>query len=203
MKLEKTWFYTFAQRVAWCFYTLIFRAKARGLENFPKDQNCILYGNHISAWDPLTIAHFYRINEIHFMAKESLFRVPVLRAIVKGLHAFPVNRGSSDMAAMRTAMQVLREGHVLGIFPEGTRQQGGPVTNIETGVAVLALKSKVPLIPVLVGGKYTFFGRIRAVVGEAVPLDDLREKRTDAETLDEVKRRIIDGLETLRPMLGL
>jgi len=201
MTMKKTGFYTFARGLICCVYKVIFRAKARGADNFPKDENFIIYGNHFSAWDPLTIAYAYKAGEIHFMAKDSLFRVPVVRAVLTRLHAFPVNRGSADMAAMRTAMQVLRDGHVLGIFPEGTRQQGGPVSGIETGVAVLALKSDVPLVPVLIGGKYTFWGSVRAVAGEPVRFDDLRGQRVDTETLDEVNRRLVNALEALRPLL--
>ena len=201
MKMEKTGFYTFARRLIWMLLALVFRVKARGVENFPKDRNCIIFSNHFSAWDPLTIAHIYTVSEIHFMAKDSLFRTRLVRALIQRLHAFPVSRGSADMAAMRTAMQVLRDGHVLGIFPEGTRRQGGPVTDMETGVAVLALKSEAPLVPVLLGGRYRFLGKVRAVVGEPVSLDDLREKRVGAETLEAVKQRLIGALEALRPLL--
>ena len=201
MNIEKTGLYTFARVVVGGIYRGVFGMKARGVENFLQDENCIIFSNHISAWDPLTVAYMYKANEIHFIAKESLFAIPVLRRLLKRVHAFPVNRGAADMGAMRTAMQVLREGHVLGIFPEGTRRRTGHVEDIETGVAVLALKSGVPLTPVLIGGRYRPFGKLRAAVGAPVDLSDLREGRVDAEILDEVKRRLLDALDALRPLL--
>lgn len=200
MNRERTFLYTLARGIAGILYPLIFRAKARGQEHFPADTNCILLANHISAWDPITVARYYTISEVHFMGKESLFKVKPLAWLLRKLHAFPVNRGESDMAALRQSMQVLGEGHVLGIFPEGHRQQGDRVRFIETGVAVIALRSDVPLVPMLITGKYRLFGRPRLVVGEPIPLDDLRGRRADKETLEALKARIIDALEALRPL---
>lgn len=200
MNREKTGLYTFARWVIGFIYRVFFWAKARGTEHFPADQNCIILGNHISAWDPLTVAVFYKVSEIHFMAKDTLFRNRFLAALLTRLHAIPVRRGETDMGAMRSAMQVLRDGQVLGIFPEGTRQHAGHVQSIETGVAVMALKSKVPIVPVLVSGRYRLFGRVRLVVGEAIPMDDLRAVRPDTPTLEETKRRMIAAVEALRPL---
>lgn len=197
---EKTPFYIFARMVAAVIYTLIFRTKARGLENFPQDENCIILANHISGWDPITVARYYRVSEIHFMAKEDLYKIPVLRTLLKWLHAFRVNRGESDMSAMREAMQVLKDGHVLGIFPEGHRQHENRMQHIETGVAVMAIKSTVPVVPVMITGRYRFFGRVRMVVGKPIPLDDLRAQRANSDTLEVLKARIIDAVEALRPL---
>ncbi len=200
MNAEKTGFYTFARIVVGIILRGLFGIKVRGQENLPKDRNCILMGNHISGWDPLTIAYLYKYSEVHFIAKDSLFKIPVLRTILKWLHAFPVKRGEADMAAMRTCMQVIREGHVLGIFPEGHRQKDGRVKAVETGIAVLALKTSVPVVPVFIIGKYRPFGRLRAVVGEPIPLDELRAARPDVETQEALKARVIDALESLRPL---
>lgn len=200
MNKERTWLYSIARALAAVVCRCIFFSKARGLENFPRDENCILLGNHISAWDPVTVAHYYKPNEVHFMGKESLFKNPVLRTLFKWLHAFPVYRGERDMRAMRTAMQVLYDGHVLGIFPEGTRQRDDRMQSIETGVAVIALKSDVPLIPICISGRYRLFGKVRMVVGPPIKLDDLRGRRADTPTLEETKSRIIDAVEALRPL---
>ena len=200
MNKEKTWLYTFARGVIWIINALIFRSKARGVENFPQEESCIILSNHISAWDPLTIANFYKVSEIHFMGKESLFKNRFLRALFMKLHAFPVSRGASDLGAMRVAMQVIRDGHVLGIFPEGTRQKDDRMQSIETGVAVMALKSDVPLVPVHLSGKYRWWGRVRMVVGKPIEIDDLRAKRADSQTLEALKTRIIDAVNDLRPL---
>lgn len=200
MKKERTPFYTFARVIAAIINRCIFLSKARGTENFPQDENCIIMGNHISGWDPITVASFYKVSEIHFMAKDSLFKNPILAKLLTWLHAFPVNRGETDMQAMRTAMQVIKDGHVLGIFPEGTRQQGNRMQSIETGVAVIAMRTTVPLVPVVITGKYRLFGRVRVVVGPPIDIEDLRAQHADAQTMETLKARIIDAVEALRPL---
>lgn len=200
MNAEKTRLYTFARIIFGFVYSVFFRAKAVGLENFSEDQNCILLGNHIHALDPVTLALFYKPSEVHFIAKESLFKRKWLAALLSKLHAFPVNRGGTDMGAMRQAMQVLRDGHVLGIFPEGHRQPDAKVKRLETGVAVMALRSDVPVIPVYIAGKYRLFGRLRVAVGKPVPLEDLRAGRADAGALEAVKERVMEALEALEPL---
>ena len=197
MNVEKTWLYSFARFLMTILYCSVFRLRARGVERFPKDQNCILLSNHISAWDPLTIAHLYKHNEIHFFAKDSLFKNTFFAVVLRKIHAFPVKRGETDMKAMRHAMQVLKDGHVLGIFPEGHRIYGGEIAPMETGVAVMALKSRVPVTPIFIRGRYRFFSTILVSVGEPISLDDLFGGTADADTLNEVKRRFMRALQAL------
>ena len=200
MKTEKTFLYTLARGIAAFLNPCVFLAKARGVENFPREENCIILSNHLSAWDPITIAHVYKHNEIHFIAKESLFRNRALKWFLGRLHAFPVSRGEADLAAMRTAVKVIADGDVLGIFPEGHRRHtpGWEPGKLETGVAVMALRSRVPVVPVFIAGKYRIFGKIRVVVGTPLDMDDLRARRPDAQTLEEVKHRILDSWEALQ-----
>ena len=199
MNVERTRLYRTLIAICRVIYAVVFGAKASGREHFPKDQNCILIGNHIHAIDPVTLAVFYKANEIHFIAKESIFENRWLARILTKLHAFPVNRGETDMRAMRQAVQVLRDGHVLGIYPEGHRQKDRTVKAIETGVAVIALRSGVPVVPVYVSGHYRPFGRLRLTVGPPIPLDDIRSGRADTEALETVKRRVVESLNALAP----
>lgn len=198
MKVEKTWFYTFARVLLGIVYRCIMPVKVRGIENYPTDQNCILLSNHISAWDPLTVAYTYKHNEIFFFAKDTLFRNKLLAAVLRKLHAFPVKRGETDMKAMRTAMQILKEGHVLGIFPEGHRRNDGTLQPLETGVAVMALKSRVPVVPIIIEGKYRPFQRISVAIGEPILLDTFWEQPVNAEILEAVKQRLMDALQSLK-----
>jgi len=197
MNVEKTGLYSFARLLLNLVYRVIFRVKVAGIHHFPKDENCILFANHISAWDPLTVAYVYKHNEIHFFAKDSLFKNRILAAVLRKIHAFPVKRGETDMKAMRHAMQVLKDGRVLGIFPEGHRNYEGGIAPIETGIAVMALKSRVPVVPILIGGRYRLFSKIIVSVGPPIPLDDLTEKPADVDALKEVKARFTQALQAL------
>jgi len=195
MKKEKTVIYSIGKAVGWMYFRLFCGVKMLGRENFPKDEHFIVMANHICALDPVLLGVAYSGSEIHFMAKDSLFRNPLMKWVAEKVHAIPVRRGETDMAAMRSAMQVLREEKVLGIFPEGTRHRDGKMGEIQTGIAVLALKQNVSLIPVGISGHYRPFGKLKISVGRPIDLDDLRALRPDAETMAQVVERIREGIQ--------
>lgn len=198
MAVEKTWLYTLVRMIFHVVYTCIFRVKIHGAQNFLKDQNCILLSNHIAAWDPITVAYAYKYNEIHFIAKDSLFKNKLFAAILHQLHAFSVKRGETDMKAMRTAMKVLKDGHVLGIFPEGHRRDSEELQPLQTGVVVMALKSRVPVMPIMIQGKYRLFHRVDITIGAPVFLDTYWEQTASTEMLEEVKQLLMDALQSLK-----
>lgn len=198
MKPQQTPLYRFARIVIGLFYPLLFGARVYGAEHFPGDRNFIVLANHISNWDPVSVAYACKAWEIHFLAKESLFKNRLLRWLVTKLHAIPVSRQGTNLAAMRAALGVLKDGHVLGIFPEGHRFNTGRVEKIETGVAMLALKSDVPLVPAYIQGRYRLWSGLKILVGPAMDLSDLREKGQSAEVIEEIKRRIEAALLQLQ-----
>ena len=108
--------YARIRRFLICLFHLIFPMKVTGVENLPAEGACILCSNHLSDWDPFLLACALP-RQVVFLAKKELFEVPVVRWFVKKMGAFPVNRGSTDLAAIRKCMSVVKEGDVLGIFP--------------------------------------------------------------------------------------
>lgn len=198
MKPRRTALYCFARVVMAILYPLLFGARVYGAEHFPKDRNFIVLANHISNWDPVSVAYACKTWEIHFLAKEGLFKNRLLRWLVTKLHAIPVSRQGTNLAAMRAALAVLRDGQVLGIFPEGHRYNTGRVEKIETGVAMLALKSDAPLVPAYIQGGYRLWSGLKILVGPALDLTDLREKGQSAEVIEEIKQRIEAALIRLR-----
>lgn len=108
-------FYNFGRAVTTAFVRIIYRLRFEGLENVPEDRGFILCSNHISDLDPILVA--IRVKpQCFFMAKEELFKIPVLASIVRALGAFPVARGKGDTAAIDHAVDVVNSGHVLAIF---------------------------------------------------------------------------------------
>ena len=176
--------------------------KVTGQENLPEKGPFIILSNHRSMGDPFVLGVLYEQGELHFMAKEELFRNPVVRWYITRMHGFPVKRGQADLSAMRTAMQVLRDGDALGIFPEGTRHKDGVMGQVQSGVSVLTLRSNVPLVPVYLSGKYRIGGKPRAIIGKPIETEDLRARRPDKETLDELDERIYSALLALQREAG-
>jgi 1-acyl-sn-glycerol-3-phosphate acyltransferase len=133
-------------------FRVLFSLEYHGLENVPESGAVILAGNHPSYLDPLLVGMPIK-RVILFMAWDALFKVPVLGWFVRSLGSFPVDirRGRGE-AAYRQALDVLKGGHALGIFPEGQRSEQGPMGELRTGVARLAIESGAPIVPITIGG---------------------------------------------------
>jgi 1-acyl-sn-glycerol-3-phosphate acyltransferase len=173
-------FYLFVGIVSYAFVKGPFRLRAYGTEHIPRRGGFVLSANHVSNFDPWPLGlPLWPQRQLRFMAKAELFRSP-LGPILKAGGAFKVRRGEGDEAAMRTAIELAREGEVVVIFPEGTRREKGLVKKFRarphTGAARVALAAGVPLVPAAIAGtdNLTRFGPLRVKYGEPIDLDDLR-----------------------------
>lgn len=182
-------FYRFVFAVLRPVYTVLFPAREDGLENVPAEGGFILCCNHMRARDPFYLAVHARTRHIHFMAKAELFRYRLIGAFVRALGGFPVDRGHSDLNAVRTSLDILKEGHGLGVFPQGTRSPDNTPTPMLDGVSMIALRSGVPVIPAYIGGPYRLFHRMQVSFGPPVSFEGLG-RRVDSATLDQATRRI-------------
>ena len=110
--------------------------------------------------------------------------------MLEDLGLIAVDRHHSDMEAMRACMRALREGRILGIFPEGTRHHKGLMDQLEGGTALLALRCNVPLVPVYFDKKFRLFRLVHMYVGQDIPLDDLIAQGVNKGTCDQLLQRI-------------
>ena len=181
----------------------ILPVKYHGIDNVRSmEAPFIIMGNHTSMLDPFMLAAAVPKYQIRFIGKKELWKFPPFAWFANQIKAIPVDRHNTDMEAMRACMRVTREGHVLGIFPEGTRHHGGLMTELESGVAMIALRSKVPLVPVYIAGKLKLFRKLHVYVGEPIMMDDLREMGINTETCGMLLGRITEtyaALDEARP----
>lgn len=162
---------------------VIYPTRCLGAENIPEGA-AIVCATHSNYIDPILLAlAFGGDDPIHFMGKKELFKIPVLNGIMRALGAFPVDRGSSDIASIRTAMRFLKDGEKVGIFPEGTRTNEDEETDAKTGAIRLASKMKVPVVPVYLTRKKIIFRKVDLFIGE--PYYITGEKRGEFETLSQ------------------
>jgi 1-acyl-sn-glycerol-3-phosphate acyltransferase len=153
-------------------FASVYRWRVIGRENIPDGEGLILCCNHISNWDPVLLGCGID-RQVHFMAKEELFRIPVISSLITDFGTFPVKRGAGDRQAIRKSLEIVKEGKVLGIFPEGTRNLSNPgkVGNVLPGAAMIALKAGVRVVPVAIDGPYRPFSRrITIIYGQPIDL---------------------------------
>ncbi len=191
--VPRTPFYSFARVLLKVFTALFYPTSAHGLENLNLQAPFLLVANHQSMMDPILVAIHVKPWEIRFLGKDSLRKNAVLRWLVDKLHMIPVARGQADMGAMRACLKALQQGHVVAIFPEGTRKdENHMMEDVHSGVGLIALRSRVPLIPVLVAQKPRIFHRTHVYFGKAIDYQDLQAMGTNKETCELLAGRIRD-----------
>lgn len=177
--------YTFARGLVKSILSPLYRIEVKGLEHFPKEGGVLLCTNHIDNLDPPVVG-ISAPRPVSFMAKEELFNVPVLGKILPDLRAFPVKRGMSDREALRKGLQVLKQGDVLGLFPEGTRSKTGQIGKGLAGAGFFALRSDAYVVPCAIIGPYKPFRKLKVVFGAPIPMESIREERLNAEKTTEI-----------------
>ena len=153
----------------------------------------MLCANHSSAWDPiLFVAAIWTGYPLRIMAKKQLLRIPILGGILKAIGVFAVDRGNSDILAVKTAIQSLKQGWNLLIFPEGTRVKDPGHAEVKGGAAMMAIRSGVDMVPMFIDTKKRLFRRVRIIIGRPYTPVYTGRKGTAEEyqaNADEIMRR--------------
>ncbi len=142
------------------FGTFVWRVRSHGTENVPKSGGVILAANHQSLLDPPFVGGCLP-RETTFMARRSLFEIPLLGRLIVALNAFPIERNSGDVKGVRSAIVRLKRGEALLVFPEGTRTRDGEIGPMKAGLRLIAERADVPIVPVLIRGAYEVWPRKR------------------------------------------
>jgi 1-acyl-sn-glycerol-3-phosphate acyltransferase len=187
-------FYEFARSVVYGVFKPWYRIEAIGREHFPKEGGVLLCSNHIHNFDPMVVG-MMAPRPIHYMAKEEIFSVPVLGNIVRKCNAFPVKRGFNDREALRTGLKILKDGHVFGLFPEGTRSKNGELGKGLSGAGFFALRSTAAVVPCAIIGPYRSFRKLKVVYGQPIDLEEMRKEKASAEQVTEL---IMSKIEKLK-----
>ena len=199
-------FYLFVGALSWPVLKGLYRLRAQGQENLPKQGGYVLAANHNSNFDPWPLGlPLWPKQFLRFMAKSELYWWPLNHLINAG-GGFPVRRGERDIEAMQTAVELARDGHVVAMFPHGTRQRKGLVKRHQpkahTGAARIALEAGVPLVPAAIAGsdRLSKLGPLRVRYGKPIPLDDLKN-REPSVAAREATDRLMTEIEQLGKQL--
>jgi len=135
------------------FTSLWFDLKTYGVQRVPQTGGVLLVTNHQSFLDPILVG-VRLLRPVSYMARHTLFETPLFGRLIRALHAFPVQRGKSDVAAFRQTIRRLQQGYVLNIFPEGTRSLDGQLQPMQKGIGLIVRQAGVPVIPVVIDGSF-------------------------------------------------
>jgi 1-acyl-sn-glycerol-3-phosphate acyltransferase len=174
-----SWPYLVIGALSYPVLRFVYRERWQGLERLPAEGGYVLAANHLSNADPWPLGMaLFPHRYLRFMAKSELFWFP-LGLLISSCGAFPVRRGERDQEAVDTAVRLCREGHVVVMFPEGTRREKGLRKRREarwrSGAARIALEAGVPLVPAGIAGtaELSRLGALRVVFGDPIELGDL------------------------------
>jgi 1-acyl-sn-glycerol-3-phosphate acyltransferase len=183
--------------------TLMFDLKAYGRQNVPSTGGVLLVANHQSYLDPILVAVQLR-RPVSFLAKSELFENRYFGWLIRSLHAFPVRQGEGDVGAVRETIRRVQEGHVLNIYPEGSRTTDGELRPLMAGIALMVKRAEVPIVPVAIEGAFAAWPRqrkifraspIKIMYGPPLHLNGLKSREI-VELLDRTMRGMISDLRT-------
>lgn len=182
----------------------LFKFQVFGSENVPSFGGILLMSNHASHLDPVFLGAAVNRN-LNYMARATLFKPGIIKWFLLNMNAFPVHLGVPDRGAIRRALQLLDNGNILLIFPEGTRTIDGTLGKPQAGVGLIAYRAKAPVIPVFLNGtrkalprgaKMVKTAKITIYFGVPIDMDHYRNCEASRETYvrigEEVMAKISD-----------
>lgn len=181
-----------------------FRGRIYGAQKVPHTGPILVVSNHASYFDPPIVSSCVR-RPVAYMAKEELFKVPILKQAIQLYGAYPVSRGKSDRTAIRAAMKYLEDGWAVGVFLEGTRTPDGRIADPKRGAALLAAKANAPLLPISLWGTEKIVQKgvlTPRRVPVTVRIGDLIDapSSTDKYELDAVTQRCAAAINALHDL---
>ncbi|MBR2152984.1 MAG: 1-acyl-sn-glycerol-3-phosphate acyltransferase [Clostridia bacterium] len=197
--------YRFLYPIAWFIFKIMFRFEIKGKENIPKDKNFIIFGNHIAFTDPvflgLCVGHK---RQVHFMAKEELFKNhKFVGGFLSKLGAFSINR-DVGIEGINTAIDLVKDGKILGIFPEGTRSKTGKLGRAKSGISLIMCQTKSDALPCVIkckDQKVKPFRKITVEIFKVISADELSiEDISNHRELKKITTKIMTPIqEALEP----
>jgi len=191
----------FVNGVRW-FY----RMEITGQENEPMEGGYIACANHMSAHDVVIVAGSLK-RQVRFFAKAELFKIPGLKQLITALGAYPISRGKSDVGAIKKTINLLTDGEVVGLYPQGHRYPGvhPSSTPVKNGVGLIAYRSKVRVLPIAVttkGFKVKPFKKTYINIGKPIEFDELGFTEGNKEEFEAASKLVFDRIVGLVDEIG-
>ena len=179
--------------LVYIFNVIVCRVKCVGQENIQNKGAYIICANHTSNWDaPILVSNLKR--KVYVMAKAELFKNKFIKWFGRKCCVFPVKRGMRDIESIKYSLNLLKDGEILVIFPEGTRNGMEKNGKAQNGVAYMAIRTGVPVIPVGIQGEMKPFKKVKLNIGEPLDFSQYKTNKPEKEILDKVSKEIMDNI---------
>jgi 1-acyl-sn-glycerol-3-phosphate acyltransferase len=180
------------------FFILLGRMDVTGQEHIPTTGPVIVAANHVSNWDPLLLGSALD-RQVHFIAKESLFKAPFVGSLMRAWGMIRIKRGRGDREAIAKSLEILKAQRMLGIFIEGSRNRGDSeeMQAPQSGTAMLASRSGAPVVPVALLNTKHLFQKMKVIVGPPLTFEDLAAT-TKKELYQQIGARVIAAIMDLK-----
>ena len=179
--------------LVYIFNLVVFRVEKNGEENIKEKGAYFICANHRSNWDaPILVSNLKR--KVYVMAKAELFKNKFIKWFGRKCCVFPVKRGMRDIESIKYSLNLLKDGEILVIFPEGTRNGMEKNGKAQNGVAYMAIRTGVPVIPVGIQGEMKPFKKVKLNIGEPLDFSQYKTNKPEKEILDKVSKEIMDNI---------
>jgi 1-acyl-sn-glycerol-3-phosphate acyltransferase len=177
------------------FCHIAFKYEIIGKENICDQGNIVIAANHKNLWDPVFIACSVMNREIAAIAKKELFKNKLFGAFLKKLNVIPINRTKPEVSTIKSIIKSVKDGYVLGIFPEGTRVKNDDFGQAKAGLGLFAIKTKSTIVPVTIYSDYKFFGRVTIYIDKPVDISEYFGQKLKNEDYEKISQNIMDIIE--------
>jgi len=185
------------------------RFKRIGNENVPTRGGCIIAANHASFLDPPAVSSGVTSRVVRFMARDTLFAGRFKNWLFHGMQCIPIDRTKGDVSALRKAVALLKEGHCLAFFPEGTRSVTGELQPAKGGLGFLVAKAGVPVVPAYVEGTFQAYPKgakrikpvpVRICFGKPIEPSEIQQLGDGREAYEKISQLVMSRIAALRPV---
>lgn len=188
-------FYKFVTSVLRCFSNVFYKYKVIGEENIPDEGNIIIAANHKSNLDPIFLASAIRNREVAAIAKKELFKIKPLGFILNKLNVIPINREKPDVSTIKNILRSIKDGYVLGIFPEGTRIKDPGFGQAKAGLSVFAIKGKAQVVPISIISNYKLFNRVTIYIDKPISFEEYYKQKLTTEENERLAQNVLEVIK--------
>lgn len=188
-------FYKFIIGIFTVFSRVFYKYEVIGAENVPDDGNIILAANHKSNLDPIFVASAIKNRTVATIGKKELFENKVLASILNKLNVIPIDRDNPGISTIKTILKKLKEGYVVGIFPEGTRIKGNGFGEAKAGLALFAVKGKANVIPISIISNYKLFNKVTIYIDKPISFEEYYKQKLSTEDYERLSSDVLEVIK--------